>query len=34
MGPAAIPERRIQGLTARVALDEEIENFVARFGRE
>ena len=34
MGPAAIPERWIQGLTARVALDEEIENFVASFGRE
>ena len=34
LGPAAIPERWIQGLTARVALDEEIENFIARFGWE
>lgn len=34
MGPAAIPERWIQGLTARIALDEEIENFIAPFGGE
>jgi ADP-ribosylglycohydrolase len=34
MGLEGIPERWIQGLTARVALDEEIENFIARFGWE
>lgn len=33
LGPAAIPECWIRGLTARVALDEEIEDFIARFGR-
>ncbi len=34
MGLGALPERWIQGLTARTALDEEIENFIARFGWE
>ena len=34
LGPAAIPERWIRGLTARIALDEEIENFITKFGRE
>ena len=32
LGFAAIPPRWIEGLTARVALDEEIETFIARFG--
>jgi len=34
MGLDAIPERWIQGLTARVALEQEIENFIVRFGLE
>ncbi|MCU0735751.1 MAG: ADP-ribosylglycohydrolase family protein [Methylotetracoccus sp.] len=34
MGLEAIPERWMQGLTARTALDEEIENFIAGFGWE
>ena len=34
LGVAAIPERWIQGLTAHAALDEEIEDFIAKFGRE
>ena len=32
LGFAAIPPRWIEGLTARVALNEEIETFIARFG--
>ena len=32
LGFAAIPARWIEGLTARAAIDEEIETFIARFG--
>jgi ADP-ribosyl-[dinitrogen reductase] hydrolase len=33
LGYAAIPERWIQGLTARAELEGEIETFIARFER-
>lgn len=34
LGYGAIPERWLQGLRSRAALHEEIEAFIARFGRE
>lgn len=33
LGFEAIPERWIEGLRARAAVDEEIETFIARFGQ-